>query len=135
MTARTFLFARSWIGAGCEPHFVVVRGRGHLDAGYNTSESQVVEIAYTGGGWSKFLHVAGDTLGIGKCSEQVLTEVICERALSTPLVVYVPNAGSLAKECGDELVRFIAFWESFVMYGASAPYPMLLALQFPERPE
>jgi hypothetical protein len=135
MTPQTFMFARNWIGTGCEPRVVVVQGRKHLEGAYNTSACKIIEAPYTGGSWEKFLHRVGDTLSIGNRSEQVIVEIIQERASAKPIIVYLPNAVSLARQCGEELVRFIAFWEEFVLYGARGPGRMLLALQFPERKE
>jgi hypothetical protein len=134
MTARSSRFAREWSGTA-EPHVVIVRGRAALEARYNTSDADVIEIPYSGGSWNNFLHRVGDTLSVGKCGEQVFIEIVCERARKTPIIVYIPNAVSLVKECGDELVRFIAFWEEYALYSADGPERILLALQFPERPE
>ena len=132
MTPRRFFFARKWLGV-TEPQVVIVRSRAALETGYNASDSDVIEVPYAGGSWRKFLHKAGDTLSIGSCNEQVFIEVVSDRSRKRPVIVYVPNAAALAKECSDELVRFIAFWEAYAMNVADGPDRILLALQFPER--
>jgi hypothetical protein len=123
-----FVFHRNWRG-GDEPH-VLIAGNSRLEGSYNVADADVIEVPYSGGGWDKFMHRAGDALSLGNCSEVVFIEVAQERSASRPIVIYVGNASALARDCGEELVQFIAQWEEHALGPAR---PMYLVLQFPSR--
>jgi hypothetical protein len=129
--APPFVFSRQ--GRYAEPHVVVVPGRSALSSRHKTDGAEVVEIAYAGGGWEKFVARACAVFSLLHPSMRVFTERVFERALQQPLIVYVGNAKALLLDCPEELLHYVLFFEQFAFDRRDRACPMFLALQMPEQ--
>jgi hypothetical protein len=130
-SASSFRFDRRWAHAVGEPHVVIVEGRAQLAADYDVAGADVIDTAYAGGGWDAFAARACAALKLPQRSMQVFTEAVFDRADEKPIVIYVGNAGALARDCGVELVSYLAFFEGFAQFVEGPAQPMFLALQMP----
>jgi hypothetical protein len=122
--------SRQWKAGDAEPHVLVVEGKNYL-AKYDTDAVDILDASYAGHGWENFMRRVCDAVGIPSANPQVILEILEDRAKVRPIVLYVGNAAALAKDCGEELVRFIAFWEEFTLTGRPRADPMFLVLQMP----
>ena len=107
------VFAR-FLGRGDPgPRVVVVAGRQDLDRNYDLSIGEIIDASYGGGGWEKFESKLAGALSLPpKTSTLVAVEVVAERAAQRPLIIYVGGAARLAGDCGADLVKMMALWDT-----------------------